>query len=95
MDRRRAVESVNSALKGGFAHIGRKFFRVFGLAKITVLVAFTVAAFNLQRVRSFLAKRAALTRRTKARSKRRVGTWSDLLDNQSAQGQTGSARPSG
>jgi len=95
MDRRRAIESVNSALKGGFAHIGRKFFRVFGLAKITVLLAFTIAAFNLQRVRSFYVKQAASPRRAKHRSKRRVGTWSDLLDKRSAQGQTGSARPSG
>jgi len=95
MDRRRAVESVNSALKGGFAHIGRKFFRVFGLAKITVLLAFTIAAFNLQRARSFHAKQAVSARRAKARPKRRVGTWSDLLDNHSAQGQIVSGLPSG
>jgi hypothetical protein len=95
MDRRRAVESVNSALKGGFAHIGRKFFRVFGLTKITVLLAFTIAAFNLQRARSFHAKQAASARRAKARPKRRVGTWSDLLDNRPAQGQIVSGMPSG
>jgi hypothetical protein len=94
MDRRRAVESVNSALKGGFVHIGRKFFRVFGLAKITVLLAFTVAAFNLQRVRSFLAKQAASVG-TKPQRKRRVGTWSDLLDRPSGPAPTGSARPPG
>ena len=80
MGRRQAAESANSALKGSFVDIGRKFFRVFGVAKVTVLLAFTVAAFNLDRVRSFLAKRGATKnggRRTRA--KRRVGTWADLL----------------
>jgi hypothetical protein len=29
---------------------------VFGLAKLTILLSFTIASFNLDRVRSFLAK---------------------------------------
>ena len=80
MGRRQAAESANSALKGSFVDIGRKFFRVFGLAKITVLLAFTVAAFNMDRVRSFLAKREAGAHGgPRTRAKRRVGTWQGLL----------------
>lgn len=44
MNRRMAVESVNSALKGGYVDTSRGFFRLFGLTKITVLLAFTIAA---------------------------------------------------
>jgi hypothetical protein len=51
------VEGVNAMLKGTFVNIQHKFFRrVFGLAKITLLLAFTVADYNLEAIRSFLAK---------------------------------------
>ena len=74
MDRRQVVESVNAALKGGFADLSRGFFRVFGRTKITVLLGFTLAAYNLDRVRSFRAK---LSRGAGAnpsrRAKRRLG----------------------
>ena len=56
MGRRQVVESVNSALKGAFVDLSRGFFRVFGQVKMTVLLGFTVAAFNLDRIRSFRAK---------------------------------------
>jgi hypothetical protein len=56
MGRRQVVESVNSALKGSFVDLARSFFRVFGRVKMTVLLAFTVAAYNLDRVRTFRAE---------------------------------------
>ena len=80
MGRRQAAESANAALKGGFVDVSRAFFRVFGLTKITVLLAFTVAAYNLDRIRAFAAKlRAERTGPPQTRAKRRVGTWLDLL----------------
>ena len=87
MGRRQVAESANAALKGGFVDIGRKFFRVFGLAKLTVLLAFTVASFNLDRVRSFLAKHAedgVAAQTAGTRRKRRTGTWAELLPDQPA-----------
>jgi hypothetical protein len=55
---RQVVESANAALKGVFTDLGRGFFRVFGVTKVTVLLGFTLAAFNLARIRSFRAKHA-------------------------------------
>lgn len=89
MGRRRVVESVNSALKGAFVDLARDFFRVFVGVKMTVLLGFTVAAFNLDRIRNFRAKQSTddsnpsttpgTTRRPR-RTKRRTGIWSDLVD---------------
>ena len=56
MGRRQVVESVNAALKGSFVDLNRGFFRVFGRVKTSVLLGFTLAAFNLDRIRSFRAK---------------------------------------
>jgi hypothetical protein len=47
---------LNSALKGAFADLSRGFVRVFGQAKLSGLLGFTLAAYNLDRVRSFRAK---------------------------------------
>jgi hypothetical protein len=58
MNRRQIVESVNAALKGSYADLSRGFFRVFGRTKISFLLGFTVAAYNLDRVRAFRAKMA-------------------------------------
>ena len=58
MGRRQVVESANAALKGAFADLGRGFLRVFGQTKMTVLLGFTLAAYNLDRIRSFRAKHA-------------------------------------
>ena len=58
MGRRQVVESVNAALKGAYVDLARGFFRVFGQVKMTVLLGFTLAAYNLDRVRSFRAKKA-------------------------------------
>ena len=80
--RRQVVEGVNAMLKGGFVNIQHKFFRVFGLAKMTLLLAFTLAGYNLEAIRSFTAKKEA--ERTapppkRTRKKRRTGTWTDVI----------------
>jgi hypothetical protein len=75
--RRQVAESVNAALKGAFVDLARGFFRVMGQVKMTVLLGFTIAAFNLDRVKSFWAKRAADEDTPKPRTKRRQGTWTD------------------
>ena len=84
----KVVESVNSALKGAFVDLGRGFFRVFGQVKMTVLLGFTVAGFNLDRIRSFRAKQSigdsdsSTTPRPirRQRAKRRTGVWAELVD---------------
>jgi hypothetical protein len=79
MNRRMVVESANAALKGGFTDLSRGFMRVFGVTKINLLLGFTIAAYNLDRVASYLRKRVAAARKP-TRRKRRLGTWSTLLD---------------
>jgi len=56
MGGRQVVESVNAALKGAFTDLGSGFMRVMGVTKMTVMLGFTLASFNLDRVRSFRAK---------------------------------------
>jgi hypothetical protein len=86
MGRRQAVESVNAALKGAFTDLARGFVRVMGLTKMTVMLGFTLAAFNLDRIRSFRAKhrldeRGRPTHKPKhTRAKRRTATWSAVID---------------
>ena len=94
MDRRQVVESANAALKGGFADISRGFFRVFGRVKMTVLLGFTVAAYNLDRIRCFRAKQEAGQSLPRRRAKRRLGTFSELLK-EKPQPASASADPSG
>jgi hypothetical protein len=79
MNRRQVVESANAALKGAYADLSRGFFRVFGRTKILVLLGFTVAAYNLDRVRSFRAKQADDEAKPRRGAKRRLGTWSDCV----------------
>jgi hypothetical protein len=52
MGRRQVAESVNAALKGAFNDLGRGFMRVVGVTKMTVMLGFTVASYNLDRIRS-------------------------------------------
>ena len=86
MGRRQVVESVNGALKGAFTDLGRGFLRVMGVTKMTVMLGFTLAAYNLDRIRSFRAKHAldeqgqptAKPKQTRAR--RRTGTWAEVID---------------
>ena len=89
MGRRQVVESVNAALKGAFVDLARGFFRVFGQVKMTVLLGFTVAAYNLDRVRSFRAKHnlevdgSRSSNPPVSRSKRRAATWVDVIEKRS------------
>lgn len=86
MGRRQVVESANAALKGAFADLGRGFFRVMGLVKTTVLLGFTLAAYNLDRVRSFRAKHGMdengqVPEKPKhQRARRRTGTWTEVIE---------------
>lgn len=80
--RRDVVEGVNAALKGAFVNIGQKFFKVFGLTKIKILLAFTLAAYNLETIRSFLSRMAVVAeaaRKPRSRKKRREMTWHDVV----------------
>ena len=87
MGRRQVVESVNAALKGAFADLSRGFLRVVGATKMTVLLGFTLAAYNLDRIRSFRAKhhldesgRPTGERPKQTRAKRRTGTWTEVVE---------------
>jgi len=86
MARRQVVESANSALKGAFAHLSRGFFRVMGLVKTSVLLGFTLAAYNLDRIRSFKAKHGlddnarTVERPKQRRARRRSGTWTEIVE---------------
>ena len=82
--RRNVVEGVNAMLKGGFVNVQQKFFRVFRLTKLTFLLTFTIAGYNVECIRSFNARKvaeagAAEAKKTR-RKGRRQGTWSHLLD---------------
>ena len=79
MGRRQVVESADAALKGAFVDLARGFFRVFGRVKMTVLLGFTLAAYNLDRIRSFRAKQALFEDKPKPRPKRRRGIWAELV----------------
>jgi len=101
MGRRQPVESANAGLKGEFADVSRGFHRVFGTTKITVLLAFTAAGYNVERVRSFRAKHrlqdphqpVIYPRIPATRAKRRRGTWADVVDARSQGPPADSSRP--
>jgi hypothetical protein len=84
--RRQVVESVNAALKGASTDLGRGFMRVMGVTKMTVLLGFTLASFNLDRLRSFRAKHhlddsgEVIGRPERFRAQRRRGTWAEVID---------------
>ena len=86
MGRRQVVESVNAALKGVFTDLGRGFMRVMGVTKMTVMLDFTLAAFNLDRIRSFRAKHQLdeqgqpEAKPKQTRTRRRTGTWADVIE---------------
>lgn len=90
MARRQVVESANSALKGAFADLRRGFFRVMGLVKTTVLLGFTLAAYNLDRIRSFKAKHGlddngqVVVKPKRQRARRRTGTWTEVIETSQA-----------
>ncbi len=81
---------MNAALKGSFVDLARGFFRVFGRVKMTVLLGFTVAAYNIDRVRSFRSKHhlevdgsVSHPHRSFRRAKRRIGTWEQVIETRS------------
>jgi hypothetical protein len=87
--------NTNAALQGAFVDIGRGFLRVIGLLKTTMLLGFTIAAYNTDRVRAFRRKHRIETAEEPAvevpavvvrRAKRRAGTWRDLLGDHSPPG---------
>ena len=80
MGRRQVVESANAALKGTFADLSRGFFREFGQTKMTVLLGFTIAGYNLDRIRSFRAKKRAQEADKPKQPKRRRGTGIDVVE---------------
>jgi len=79
-------------LKGGFVNIHHKFFRVFGLTKMKLLLAFAVVGYNLQAINSFVGKTAAKVTAEvkKPRRKRRTGTWSEIIGGAGASGSASS-----
>ena len=80
MGRRQVVESANAALKGTFADLNRGFFRVFGQTKMTILLGFTIAGYNLDRIRSYRAKKRAEAEAKPAQPRRRRGTWREVVE---------------
>jgi hypothetical protein len=52
---------------------------VFGRTKISVLLGFTIAAYSLDRIRSFRAKQAEDEGAPVQRVKRREGIWDDCI----------------
>ena len=56
-----------------------------GVTKITVMLGFTLAAYNLDRIRSYRAKHhldetgQPTTRPKQTRARRRSGTWAELI----------------
>ncbi|HEY5024052.1 MAG TPA: hypothetical protein VII76_03675 [Acidimicrobiales bacterium] len=101
MGRRQPVESANAGLKGEFVDVSRGFHRVFGTTKIFVLLAFSAAGYNVERVRSFRAKHrlqdphvpVTYPRVPATRAKRRKGTWADVVDARSQGPSRDSSRP--
>jgi hypothetical protein len=61
---------------------------VFGLLKINILLAFTLAAYNLEVIRSFLAKSAEAAKKPRTRKKRLNRTWRDLVATPKSQDRT-------
>jgi hypothetical protein len=73
--RREIVESVNAALKGGFTDLEHGYVRVFTLTKIQIMLAFTLAGFNLDRYASFVRRCEREEAQARRRAKRRKGAW--------------------
>jgi hypothetical protein len=70
--RRNNVESGNSGLRGQYINIDRTFSNVFGLTKSRILLAFSLAGFNLDRIDTYLVHRQMeeTTREAKRRHRR-------------------------
>ena len=61
-----------------------------GLVRMTVLLGFTLAAYNLDRIRSFRAKHGldddaqVVGRPKQHRARRRSGTWTEIVESSQA-----------
>jgi hypothetical protein len=64
-------------LNGGFVDLGHKFFRVFGISKLRLLLAFTIVGYNLHCISSFLTRTASKDVPTTA-VRRRSGPADDV-----------------
>src|SRR5439155_17144000 len=79
-----------SALEGAFADLSRGLFGVLGLVKTTVLLGFTLAAYNLDSIRSFKAKHGldddaqVVERPRQRRVRRRSGSWAEIVESSQA-----------
>jgi hypothetical protein len=51
-----------------------------GRNEVTILLGFTVAGYNLDRIRSYSAKQRAQQEAKPAQPKRRRGTWQDIIE---------------
>jgi hypothetical protein len=80
------VEGANGMLKGGFVNIAHKFFRVFGLTKMRILLAATIVGFNLWTIGSFMMKKANEAAEAEKPRPRRKRTWADVITARSATG---------
>lgn len=79
MNRRQVVESANAGVQGGFFDVAHGFVRVFGIVKVSFFLSFSLAAYNLDRIRSFRAAKAERGAAPRRARKRRRGTWAELL----------------
>ena len=79
MYRRQVVESVNAALKGAFAISPEGSSGCSAGRRSPCCLGFTIAAYNLDRVRSFRAKKAEEEAKPRRRAKRRQGTWAHCI----------------
>lgn len=85
--RRNEAETANSMLKGNYVNIERKFLRVFGLRRMMLLLAFSIAATNRSILRSFRDKHGSTTGDgPRKRSKRRTATLNDLVESATLHG---------
>ena len=53
---------------------------MFGQTKMTIVLGFTIAGYNLDRIRSYRAKKRAEAEAKPAMPKRRRGTWKDIVE---------------
>ncbi len=55
------VESVNAALQQQYTSLGKGYLRVFGLTKVSLLLAFTAMGFNLDCAKLFRRRMHEMT----------------------------------
>ena len=63
------------------------------LAKVTLLLGFTIAGYNLDRIRSYRAKKRAEAETKPAQPKRRRGTWEEVVEATEVREERGGSPP--